>query len=609
MQRQIYNLSRLLGINRNAATSAREWEEGVPTVSPTEVHNLRPHPRGGLTPMGKLSIDAGIDNYPAVASFTTIGYDQAGYATFRNTFGGASSLVVHDGTTSYATTGGDVEHWHIPEAGALATHSNYSLLDENSTLKNTTGLDSLSSHTASPTTTGGDLPTGIYSILFVRYFKTARGFKVINGYKLLDLAVSEGPDPEVNSGNISYVVPVGGSANEYLDVYVRGYTLSSTDDGNPNPWKLFKTSTADEDGTFDVDAIIQDTTYLTQTGLRGAFLSPRGTNIYHNGRLYSAGEDVTAAVLDEGTVNQGGLHLFYAEQGWINLADVNNYFSIPALSSRKITALVSSSGNEFGEYGGLLIFCENEIWVMTGEPALGNVRLELYPVPIGCDEGTIPAVSGSKIFTIWGGELYAVDRGNYSSIGRAVSRRGQDFIRVVIDHENSSIVATVGSDNYRYFYEYDFWCNDLSVGVPVRAYPTPASLNYADTTLGDAYVYEETNTGMETPSLKYERLDFDDQASSDKLCDVRTFVREQTIADGTDGAISVVSKVKYRDTGNEATITARRKGRGDYYCAVPHAAQERSREIDLELELAGLKIGDVLESPLQIGWVRGYKSR
>ena len=167
--------------------------------------------------------------------------------------------------------------------------------------------------------------------------------------------------------------------------------------------------------------------------------------------------------------------LVYSDAGYANRGTEFNYFVLSASNSAEITALASTPA-------GLLVFMNNETWLLTGNvdpffSALSQspqARIQRFSGTIGCDRGVIPGRLGGIVFPIYRGELYAITLGmgdvdfgsGLQPIGAPVNLREDPFVQVVGEPQTNHIVArTRNGLVYRYDTETRQWVDDPLSGA------------------------------------------------------------------------------------------------------------------------------------------------
>jgi len=173
---------------------------------------------------------------------------------------------------------------------------------------------------------------------------------------------------------------------------------------------------------------------------------------------------------------QPRLTLIYSDVGSANRGTNLNYFVLNASNSSRITALASTPA-------GLLIFMDNETWLLSGNvdpyfTALAGqpqARIQRLSGTIGCDNGVIPGRLGGVVFAIYKGELYAITLGmgdvdfgsGIEMIGLPVHLKGDPIVQVVGEPQTNHVVIRTRSNSvYRYDTRVKQWSDDVFSAFP-----------------------------------------------------------------------------------------------------------------------------------------------
>jgi hypothetical protein len=173
--------------------------------------------------------------------------------------------------------------------------------------------------------------------------------------------------------------------------------------------------------------------------------------------------------------SQPRLTLVYSDVGTANRGSDLNYFILNASNSSRITALTSTPA-------GLLIFMDNETWLLSGNvdpfftalTQAPQARIQRFSGTLGCDRGVTPGRLGGVVFPIYKGELYAITLGmgdvdfgsGIEQIGRPIRLREDPIIQVVGEPQsNHVVVRTEKGFVYRYDTETKQWVDDPFTGV------------------------------------------------------------------------------------------------------------------------------------------------
>lgn len=162
-------------------------------------------------------------------------------------------------------------------------------------------------------------------------------------------------------------------------------------------------------------------------------------------------------------VSQPRKTIVYSAVNSVNRGVSGNLIALTASASNEITALTSTPA-------GLLIFMENETWLLSGDPDNYSASsVQRFSGTLGCDVGVIPARLGGVVFPIYKGELYMVNLGmgdvdfgsGVENIGRPVWLREDGFVQVVAEPQSNMLVArTVSGRVYRYDSVTKSWMDD-----------------------------------------------------------------------------------------------------------------------------------------------------
>lgn len=185
----------------------------------------------------------------------------------------------------------------------------------------------------------------------------------------------------------------------------------------------------------------------------------------HNGRVWgmaaqdesrwNASDDISLQIANQAN----RFVLCYTEIGWANLMSDQSYIPLQPTQSRSLTGLVSTPS-------GLLVMFENEIFLITGDPAFGNVAVELYLDMVGCDVGAKPVKIGGVPFVIWGGKVWTIQAGQATEVGREQWLASDPFVRLAPEPQTHSLLALTESGLvFRYSLDDEFWLTDPSSRV------------------------------------------------------------------------------------------------------------------------------------------------
>ena len=162
-------------------------------------------------------------------------------------------------------------------------------------------------------------------------------------------------------------------------------------------------------------------------------------------------------------VSQPKKTIVYSAVNSINRGVSGNLITLTASASNEITSLTSTPA-------GLLIFMENETWLLSGDPDNYSASsVQRFSGTLGCDQNIIPARLGGVVFPIYKGELYMISLGmgdvdfgtGVENIGRPVWLREDPFVQVVAEPQSNMLVArTVSGRVYRYDSVTKSWMDD-----------------------------------------------------------------------------------------------------------------------------------------------------
>lgn len=228
-------------------------------------------------------------------------------------------------------------------------------------------------------------------------------------------------------------------------------------------------------------------------------------------------EAVTRAFVpgDDLVFPQPDVVLVYSDTGAINRGGIDNYLTLSPTASTGITALASTPA-------GLLVFMENETFVVRGNPDQGNEEVQRLSGTLGNDVGTNPARLGSVVFPIYRGEVYAVNlgggdidfSGGIENVSRPIWREDDPVVQVVGETQRNHVVALTRLGRvYRYDARAKAWFNDPFDQTADLRHLIPANLDQA---YGTRYVVgDEVHTvdyNLVAPvSATWEHVDLGDR--------------------------------------------------------------------------------------------------
>lgn len=451
-----YLLKERQGLNRNHV-------EGID--APTAIIGLRPGREGGWI----------IDGEEVTLSSSALdgvvkGWDNLGWVASRITggFGKIQSPSLAIYTSDIASIPPDSSF--ITEVGLVGANRQYFILDQENNELTDTNITEDNTLVTVAFIAGGNLPdTKQYYWIAISFAKARRG-KFVRDW-------AYGLTSGVTGGNKTLRFTAGTlPANTFTEIYVweanddaalptyAGQTKAGT------PLELTEIPIGDTLGSKQVkvmtfDESVTPTSYL---GRMWGVYKPASSPLNSNFPPYSF-LDGTFDMLE----NKKNV-LIFSSYGFVNLMTPANY-EIPSFtSSSKITALVPTSDNSFGEFGGLLIFGENEALIATGVPGTAEFTIRRYPSIIGCDAGVHPTSLSSTTFVVWQGAVYAVSGGEAKRISTSIELPGDPIVRVVTSPVRKSIMCkTLSNKLFEYWTEYGTWTTpDIFSGL-TNPYPNP----------------------------------------------------------------------------------------------------------------------------------------
>jgi hypothetical protein len=352
---------------------------------------------------------------------------------------------------------------------------------------------------------GAGLKSGTYSLYFVSYFNTKAGRFIFGFHKAEasfnqdygnSLSVIAQTKESILSSNVWLAARPDGADivdDLRLDVYIQ-YTAESAEgtkddqdivsafSGENTIRYAFTSPFPDASSEVGVDADVDQpvgreigelpigrqitvggapTTVIFEKARTGGSLGPVASRTaIHNGRVWGL------ASQDEGRWNSAdGISLeianqfnrfvlTYTETGWANLVSDQSFIPIQPTQSRNFTGIMSTPS-------GLMLLFDNEIFLVTGDPAFGNVTVELYLDMVGCDVGSIPCRLGGLPFTIWDGKIWALQAGQALDVSQTQWRPEDPFVRIAPEPSSRSLLALTQSGMvFRYLVDDQFWMTD-----------------------------------------------------------------------------------------------------------------------------------------------------
>jgi hypothetical protein len=311
-------------------------------------------------------------------------------------------------------------------------------------------------------------------------------------------------------------------------------------------------------------------------------------------------QDVTDE--DGNAVTNPDLTLAYSTTGSVNRGSIDNFLTFSPLASSRITALASTPA-------GLLVFMENETFLVRGDPAGGDLASQRLSGTLGCDPGVIPARMGSVVMPIYKGEIFAVNLGggdvdfggSMVNISRPIWLPDDPFIQVVGEAKRQHIVArTAAGRVYRLDVSEQKWMNDPFDEMADLRWLLPAD---TDTFYGTRYnvggyldVVSDDLVG--TPLIAWTDLDGGDKNLMKLWRRMEVF---------TEGAGDGTPTLTYTARGASETVSGIDKGEGRWVFTFKRGVV--SPTVGLQLEFLGATEDFVMEPPVVIEFVPRYRQR
>jgi hypothetical protein len=312
----------------------------------------------------------------------------------------------------------------------------------------------------------------------------------------------------------------------------------------------------------------------------------------------------TQDVTDEGenAVTNPALTLVYSTTGSVNRGSIDNFLTFSPLASSRITALSSTPA-------GLLVFMENETFLVRGDPATGDLASQRLSGTLGCDPGVIPARMGSVVMPIYKGEVFAVNLGggdvdfggSMVNISRPIWLPDDPFIQVVGEAKRQHVVArTAAGRVYRMDVSEQKWMNDPFDGETDLRWFLPAD---TDTLYGTrynvgGYLDVVSDDLVATPLVAWTDLDGGDKNLMKLWRRMEVFT--EGVGDGT-------PTLTYTARGASETVNGIDKGEGRWVFTFKRGIV--SPTVGLQLEFLGATEDFVMEPPVVIEYVPRYRQR
>lgn len=513
--------------------------------------------------------------------------------------------------------------------------------------------------------TGGD-----YNIYTVSYFNTHAG-KFVYDMQTTTITTEDGGFIDFSAPNKAYIL----QQNPWLagreailddlrfDVYVQRVTEPILGEDVANTIRYAFTDSfpgATSDAPLPAAPINRTINelplgrqFLTHGEPTTAVFEKRHTAL-HNGRVWGLAaqdEDLwpnDVASPEIANQNQRFV-LSYTEIGWANLISDQSWIVIQPTQSTRFTGMLSTPS-------GLLVMFENEIHLVTGDPAFGNVSVELYLDMVGHDPpkrvdgggnplnppdpGPQPCKVGGVPFVIWNGKVWVLQAGQAQQIGAEQWLRDDGFKRISPEPQTRSLLALTESGSvFRYILDDQFWLTDPATvdDEPVLEFLTNCACESGDNTRFMVASWEPGRNALwstrsdfdvappDTPHVLYRDLDFGALDSRSALYLVKVglegdiltaeYDRSSGLFDpmgvptlhylaANEGDSDLVRVAPMSEVGVLPTVRANNRRSNTIAWRLP-LARTRGSSIDVRLEFRGFEGDDVVKMPLQFFFARG----
>lgn len=310
----------------------------------------------------------------------------------------------------------------------------------------------------------------------------------------------------------------------------------------------------------------------------------------------------TNTELDPNPFTNPELTLIYSDTGSINRGKALNFVQISALTSTRITALASTAA-------GLLVFLENETFLVRGDPATNDFGVQRLSGTVGCDDNVIPARLGSVVMPIYKGEVYAINLGggdvdfgsNLANVSSPVWLRDDWFVQVVGENYRNQIVGLTESGKaYRLDTISQQWLTDLFSEVVNLRFVIPAcNCNTYGTRYNVGGFLEVIDDSLvNAPVLTWRDMDLGDK-------NLQKLWRRIEVMTGDTGSGTVT--LTYDIRGQSGTVTGIDQGDGRWVFTMPRGIV--GPKADLEFTFTGATTGLVIEPPVVIEFQPRYRER
>lgn len=599
MALQVFEVKEILGVDRNAVEGS--------TVAPQEIKGFQFRRNGG--------VEAGWGAKAQAASaslygFSVDGYDQAGLASMHynltnSVFDGSAR---HDGgTVSSAFVRG-----HVALAGlyngmndnmagtgydyVLSSEPRYNVRRADGAFQDDSATVPSYSATA-VTISGASMSAATYRVEAHSYVQTNAGLFTVN-YKALGASTA--------GSNQAIKVTVSGapSSNVATEIFVRDPSKASNE--------LVAAGTCRGNDVITVSALPVGTIL----GSAGAFTFLRfaGTAVPHQQRVYGVPASSVAKQYGgtDGSFARNDFpyppnSVVYSDLGYVQRASMTSYFQV-GLVSGGVTGLASTPA-------GLLVFGENETFIMRGDPEASNFSLSLVSAELGHDSGAgQPATIGGTTLCIYKGEVYRVTLGMgdvdlvgnvwkpaFENLSRPVWT-GTDFVQVAAETRLNQIVARTSDHHvFRFDLLTKKWLTDPFDGETLNnLLPNPDSK-------GTRYLLVTGPTSLDAQYVSGAASGCEIKWSNLMPAGSRQALGWRRLHIHTNASYSGTATLTYTINGATVTTSAesRRAGEHTFY----FQGGLVSERADLQVDFPGMVKGDTVDAPVEVEAAPRYRLR
>lgn len=368
----------------------------------------------------------------------------------------------------------------------------------------------------------------------------------------------------------------------------------------------------------------------------------RSRTALHNGRLWGlAAQDESLWNSADGIsleiANQSNAFvLCYSEIGWANLMSDQSFIPIQPTQSANFVGMMSTPS-------GLMLLFDNEILLVTGDPAFGNVTVDLYLDMVGADVGSVPCKLGGLPFTVWDGKIWALQAGQAQEVSTTQWLADDPFVRITPEPQTRSLLAlTEAGVVFRLIVDDSFWLTDpvnrnntpILEMLPAAVPESGSAVGHTRFARSDGSVYVVRTDGVpDAPHLVYRDVDFGEPERrtpvytlkatfEGTLISDRTYDRSDINWEGGDNTPAVLyetanstdgrthSSIDPVATGGIPAVLAEHGGRSVGTLTFRFPLREtRSHSIDLRLELRNMRMHDAMKLPVRIAYAAGGETK